>query len=267
MRPVVFISIFFLLFTPVVAASEKAANHFKVTILYDNYVHIEGTASDWGFSALVEGGEKTILFDTGTKPEILRDNIKALGVDLSAVDLVVISHNHGDHTGGLEYFLGENADVDVYLPASFPEAFFRKVEEIGARTVKVSGPVQICEGIYSTGDMEGPVREQSLIFDTGNSAAVMTGCAHPGIVNIISQASEVMGKKITFCFGGFHLMQKKKSEVGALIGEFEKAGIIRCGATHCTGDSQIGWFREYYGDKYVPMGVGRVIDIDNPGGK
>ncbi|MFH1965325.1 MAG: MBL fold metallo-hydrolase, partial [Acidobacteriota bacterium] len=121
------VSIFFITLIP----SAMAETEINVTILYDNYVHTEGTTSDWGFAALVEGAEKTILFDTGTKPEVFRDNIKKLEVDLSSVDVVVISHNHGDHTGSLEYFLGENSDVLVYLPASFPDDFFRKVEETG----------------------------------------------------------------------------------------------------------------------------------------
>ena len=109
--------------------------------------------------------------------------------------------------------------------------------------------------------MEGPVREQSLVFDSENGAVVMTGCAHPGIVNIVRKSAEIAGKKVTFCFGGFHLMQKSRAEVAGIIGEFDKMGIIRCGATHCTGDEQIAWFREYYGDNYQPMGVGQVIEI------
>jgi 7,8-dihydropterin-6-yl-methyl-4-(beta-D-ribofuranosyl)aminobenzene 5'-phosphate synthase len=236
-----------------------AGPEISVTILYDNYVFTEGTTSDWGFAALVEGAEKTILFDTGTKPEIFRDNIKKLGIDLSSVDVVVISHNHGDHTGGMDYVLGENADVLVYLPASFPEAFFRKVEAAGASTKKVSESIAICKGVFTTGDLGGPVHEQALIFNTGDSAAVMTGCAHPGIVNIVQRSSAILDKPVSFVFGGFHLMNATLDAVDDVMDSFDKLGVKRCGATHCTGDKQIGAFRKHYGENYVPMGVGRVV--------
>src|SRR4030043_1807559 len=72
----------------------------RFTVLYDNYLYKEGTKADWGFSCLIEGTEKTILFDTGTQPQTLMHNVEVLGVDLKKVDQVVISHDHGDHTGG-----------------------------------------------------------------------------------------------------------------------------------------------------------------------
>ncbi len=147
----------------------------------------------------------------------------------------------------------------MYLPDSFPEAFFKKVEGAGAKTIRVSSPVQICKGIYSTGDLAGPVREQSLIFDTGPSVIVMTGCAHPGIVNIVELASEILGKPVSFVFGGFHLMEATRDAVDNVMDSFDKLGVKRCGATHCTGEEQIAWFRERYGDGFVPLGVGRVV--------
>ena len=60
---------------------------FTVTILYDNTAFARGTEADWGFSCFVEGSGKTILFDTGTKPEVFFHNVEALGVDLSQVEL------------------------------------------------------------------------------------------------------------------------------------------------------------------------------------
>jgi 7,8-dihydropterin-6-yl-methyl-4-(beta-D-ribofuranosyl)aminobenzene 5'-phosphate synthase len=259
MRDYACLMILMLLFFPVLIPAEAADSEIRITILYDNTSHVEGTRADWGFSALVEGTEKTILFDTGTQPEIFRDNVQTLGVDLAAVDLVVISHNHGDHTGGLDYFLEVNPDVLVYLPASFPEEFFEKVEASGAEVIRVSEPVQICGGVYSTGDLAGTVREQSLIFDIGTSAVLMTGCAHPGIVNVVERVTEIMRKPVSFVFGGFHMMEATRAEVEAVISRFDAAGVERCGATHCTGESQIGWFRERYDENFIPMGVGRVL--------
>ena len=100
---------FLLIFVFVSGLSAFEGNQIKVTILYDNYIHTEGTKSDWGYSCLIEGTEKTILFDTGTKGDILMYNMRQLNIDPKKVDLVVISHEHGDHTGGLPAFSKKTA--------------------------------------------------------------------------------------------------------------------------------------------------------------
>jgi len=234
---------------------------FRVTILYDNTVAVEGTRADWGFAALVEGGARTILFDTGTQPDIFWHNVEKLGVDLSGVDLVVLSHEHGDHTGGMLSFLEKYTGIPVYFGASFSKEFEEGILKSGAKPIRVKDPVELCPGILSTGEMSGPVFEQSLIFDQGDELTVMTGCAHPGVADIVDRARELHAKPVAFVFGGFHLMRKSRPDVDAIIGRFTEAGVVRCGATHCTGEEQIGWFRDHYRKNFVPMGVGRVITI------
>lgn len=233
----------------------------KVTILYDNYVHVQGGKADWGFACLIEGTEKTILFDTGTQPDIFWHNIKTLGVDETEVDVVVISHEHGDHTGGLWTFLEKKKNVPVYVPASFSREFGERVAASGSRTIRLESPTEICPGVFLTGELQGPVNEQALIFDTSRGLAVLTGCAHPGIAHIVERASDILDKDVYFVFGGFHLMEYSRAQVDKIITRFKAAGVVKCGATHCTGDEQIEWFRQAYGQDYTPMGVGRVIEI------
>ncbi|MDH4258456.1 MAG: MBL fold metallo-hydrolase, partial [Candidatus Aminicenantes bacterium] len=150
-----------------------------ITILYDNYMFTEGTQTDWGFSCLIKGTEKTILFDTGTNPDILMHNIKTLGVNPKEVELVVLSHIHGDHTGGLSSFLKENNKVSVYVPISFPDDFKKGVENTGAKIVSVDKPVAICKGVLTTGEMGTTIKEQGVILDTEKGLVFITGCAHP----------------------------------------------------------------------------------------
>src|SRR5271170_1973397 len=106
----------------------------RVTILYDAFGKSAAVTKAWGFSALVEHDGKRILFDTGNNAEILEHNVKALGVDLTKLDFVVISHRHTDHTPGLAYVLKVNPNVTVYVPADgangfggapLPAAYFR----------------------------------------------------------------------------------------------------------------------------------------------
>ncbi len=70
-----------MIFVVVLGLSLRGEDQIKVTILYDNYIHTDGTKSDWGYSCLIEGTEKTILFDAGTQGDILMHNIRKLNVD------------------------------------------------------------------------------------------------------------------------------------------------------------------------------------------
>ncbi len=242
-------------------SSETGSDGIKLTILYDNYIATEGTKADWGFSCLIEGAEKTILFDTGTQSDILWHNIKKLNIDISKVDQIVLSHEHGDHTGGLFSILEKKNDVPVYVPASFSDAFVNKVKNAGAEAVRVDEPIQLCENVFLTGEIKGPVNEHAVIIETSKGLVVITGCAHPGIADIVKKARQQLDKDVYFVLGGFHLMQKSESQINDIIHQFTEAGVIKCGATHCTGDEQIKMFARAYGNNYVEMGVGRIISI------
>jgi len=262
--------VFFLLFSilltntcticgPKSEISEK--ENIKLTILYDNYVFTEGTKSDWGFACLIEGTEKTILFDTGTKSDVLWHNIEKLNADLSKVEQIVISHNHGDHTGGLKSVLEKNSDVIVYLPFHFSDDFVKGVEGKGAKITIADKPQEICKNVHLTGKMGTEIIEHSLILDTPKGLVIVTGCSHQGIVNILKKAKQILDKEIYLVFGGFHLMRHSDEKVKEIIQEFKKLGVKKCGATHCTGDRAIALFKEVFGENYVQMGVGKVINI------
>ena len=89
----------------------------KITVIYDNQAHTVGLKSDWGFACLIEKeGAPALLFDTGADGEILLHNMEKLGLDPLAIDLVVISHAHWEHMGGLSRLLDRNMEVTVYIP-------------------------------------------------------------------------------------------------------------------------------------------------------
>lgn len=233
----------------------------KMTVLYDNYVFTEGTKTAWGFSCFIEGTEKIILFDTGGEGEVLMFNIDKLNINPESVEMIVISHNHWDHTGGLFAFLEKKSGIPVYLPHSFPGEFVDKVKDAGASVILINEPAEICKDVFSTGEIEGPVNEQSLIVNTNKGIVVVTGCSHPGIVNIVKKAQEIMGEEVYLVFGGFHLMRHSEKDVKEIISQFRELGVKKCGATHCTGDKQIDLFKEAYGNDYIEMGTGRVLEF------
>lgn len=256
-----FILLLGFIFTPAGTGGLAAqpAGGITITILYDNYVHAEGTTAHWGFSCLIEGMEKTILFDTGTKPEILFHNIEKLAVNPNNVQLVVISHDHYDHIGGLWAFLEKNPRVSVFLPNSFPGDFARKVEKNKAKVVAVNQPQQVCKNVYLTGEMGDSIKEQSLILDTDKGLILITGCSHPGIADIVKKAMEIHKKKVFMAFGGFHLMRKSEDQLKKIIAQFKELGVSKVGPTHCTGENAIKLFKEAYGKNFVDMGVGKVL--------
>ena len=249
------------------AATEKSSSKQKqdigITILYDNYVFTEGLRSDWGFSCILKGTKKTVLFDTGTKGELLLENIEKLKINPKDVEIVVISHNHGDHTGGLSAFLGKNSNVLVYLPPSCSDSFVQEVKGTGAKVITTAAPVEICKGVHLTGPMGKEIIEQAMIVDTMEGSVVITGCAHPGIVDIVRKSKSILPKDIHLVFGGFHLPDTSEVELKQIVSEFRKLGVKKAGPTHCTGDQAIQMFMSAYGlVDLVQMGVGRTLKFE-----
>ena len=232
-----------------------------VKFVYDNYAFVEGFETNWGFACVIEGTEKTILFDTGQKGDLLLENFEKMGLDPQSPKLVVLSHNHGDHTGGLAAFLAKNHDVSVYLPASFPKEFVQKVQDAGAKVVLVTEPVEICKNVFLTGQMGDTIKEHGLILDTGRGPVLITGCAHPGIVAMTKRAKEQLKKDVVMVFGGFHLGQLSEAEGKAVADKLKDLGVEEVGPTHCTGKKAIVAFEEAFGKNFLRMGVGKTLAI------
>jgi len=230
-----------------------------ITVIYDNTAYFEGLRSDWGFACVVDGAGKKILFDTGAKGDLFHTNLDKLACHPRDIDLVVLSHEHWDHTGGLEELLRVNSNVKVFLLQSFPDALKKKVDEAGADAVLISGPQEITTGAYTTGSMGNAIKEQALIITTDKGAVVITGCAHPGVVKIVKKAKELTGQEILLVMGGFHLQGHSEDAVQGIIEEFKKLDVKYVGPCHCTGDKAIGMFRDEYGKQFIEIGVGKVI--------
>jgi len=184
----------------------------KITIIYDNKIakNIKGLKAGWGFSCFIQTKEKNILFDTGWDGDILISNMKLLGINPKDIDLVVISHSHWDHCGGLARLLNLNPNLKTYILYSFSK---HRKEEIKKRsdTYEIRKPSEMCPGVYTTGEIDGSlpigktrvsIKEQSLIISTIKGLVVITGCAHSGVNKILNSANKL--GKIYGLLGGFH---------------------------------------------------------------
>ena len=232
-----------------------------ITIIYDNNIYDKRLNSDWGFSALVEYNEHVLLLDTGGDGAILLENMRILGIDPTRIESVMLSHTHGDHTGGLNALLEVGARPTVYLLPSFPTAFKRQVERI-AQVEEVTPGQPIDGAFYSTGEMSRNTPEQALVIKTESGLVIITGCAHPGIIEIIEKAREMFAEPVLLVLGGFHLGAKSRAEIDVILADFRRLGVLQVAPCHCTGDQAIARFAVEYGEDYIQAGVGKVIRLD-----
>ena len=240
----------------------KVAEKLAITILYDNNQYDERLETAWGFSCLVEGLEKTILFDTGGDSAMLLRNMRKLGIDPQIVEAIVISHIHYDHLGGLAGFLEENKEVTVYLPKCFPENIKDTVRVSGAELVEVGEAVKICERAYSTGELGDWIKEQALVIETDEGLVVITGCAHPGVVNVVREAKRLRGGDVHLVLGGFHLCWLNVFQIKGVVDGVKEEGVEMVAPCHCSGDLARSTFGDAYGENFIPVGVGKRLEID-----
>ena len=224
-----------------------------ITLLYDNNPGRVGLDVAWGFSCILMGTEKAILFDTGGVGSILLRNMQRLGISPKEVDIIVLSHVHRDHTGGLTALLARNSNVSVYVPTSFPTRIKEEVEAHGARVVEVGAPLMICKGVYSTGELTDSIREQALIVETAKGGILITGCAHPGIVKISREAKALIRRGLLLVMGGFHLGGASLQEIEEITRELRELGVVYVGPCHCSGSTARRMFRRVYQKGYLDL--------------
>lgn len=242
--------------------NENLPESVRITVVYDNNPMINGLQTDWGFACVLEVGKTKILFDTGDNGNILLSNMAELNIDPKNVDFVFLSHFHHDHTGGLCEFLKRNPDVDVFYPQSFPSEIIEEIKNSGARPVPVSSPKQLRTNIFSLGELENVIPEQSLAINTRRGIVVITGCAHPGIINILEKANAYFPEKMIYlALGGFHLHRKNEDETGDTINKLLNMNILNVAPTHCSGYFARKLFKEMFNNNYLETGIGKVIRI------
>jgi 7,8-dihydropterin-6-yl-methyl-4-(beta-D-ribofuranosyl)aminobenzene 5'-phosphate synthase len=277
--------------TAMAADSGKA----QITMLYDAFGKTSDLQKDWGFSAFIEYGGKRILVDTGNNAEIFAHNVKAKGIDLARLDFVVLTHRHGDHTGGLNYLLSINPTVRIFTPkenfgvfgAELPGKFLKPNDALPPEMRYFDGKVpdklrfgtpwphahfewvtattEISPGFHlillkGSWGVDLDVMEMSLAIDTPDGIVLVVGCSHPTIEKIVEAAKAAIGKPLHLVIGGTHLLPAKDDEIvriaTALRDDWQVAFIA---PAHCTGEAAFAILKQTFGNRYVYAGLGTTI--------
>jgi len=231
----------------------------EITVICDNYEHVAGLEASWGFACMVDTPQENILFDTGGDGAILLNNMEKLGISPQDIDAVVISHDHWDHTGGLRVFLESNSQLPVYVVTAFSRGTKQLIETAGGQLVEVSQSQEIVPGVFSTGQVPGAPPEQALVVQADEGLVVVTGCAHPGVVNMVKAAMKVCEGKVHLVMGGFHMAQSSAQQIRAVIDQLRELGVQKAAPCHCSGGQTRQLFAEELGEDFIQIGVGSKL--------
>jgi 7,8-dihydropterin-6-yl-methyl-4-(beta-D-ribofuranosyl)aminobenzene 5'-phosphate synthase len=191
-----------------------------IRFLVDYYPASARFHGEAGVSYLLEGGGHAVLFDLGwnarrERPSPLAANLAALGVDPPPTEGIFLSHNHLDHVGGAREQRRRVPDTGQ-LPAELIAGTLWSPVALEATALPcrvLEDPEEILPGWLSTGALPahlyflGLLREQALLVDVaGRGLTLVSGCGHPGIVEMVRLARALTGRPVTDVVGGLHLV-------------------------------------------------------------
>ncbi|NLX53134.1 MAG: MBL fold metallo-hydrolase [Deltaproteobacteria bacterium] len=134
------------------------------------------------------------------------------------------------------------------------------MKRYGATIIDIEGPREIFPGLFTTGEMEGMLPEQSALLQTAAGTIVITGCAHPGIVRIVEAAKKILPEdEIALVMGGFHLFNDSDRDILEIIDRFKSLNVRYAAASHCSGERARELFAREYGDRFIRLGAGTEI--------
>ena len=259
--------------------SQKIADHHEnevLTILYDNRSAYEFIQADHGFSCLIESVKEKCLFEAGRISDNLILNMKRLNIDYSSINHIFISHIHNDHMGGLQCILSKCNKPNLYMPFSYPQlidepisdradsdwkALLDQYKPMVSNLIKVNETINIGNIGYSSGTIENVFFEQSLIIPTSKGLVIITGCAHPGIVEIVKHAKKLMNDDVYLVLGGFHLNSTNPDKVKNIAQELRELTHY-LGPCHCTGTNSMAILKNVFKEDYIDIKAGLKINIE-----
>ena len=257
----------------------------KITALLENTAASPAVQAEHGLSLYIETADRRILFDMG-QTDLFARNAKALGIDLAAVDIAVLSHGHYDHGGGLSTFFEINHTAPVYLTeAAFLPHYNGTRRYIGLDTSlqghprlrAVDGDLPLGNGLTllsSKGrERRHPLgsfgltewvggsfipddfrHEQYLLIEEAGRRVLISGCSHAGILDIVEWF------KPDVLIGGFHVSKMPLGDRLASLAHALAERGTEYFTCHCTGTEQYRFMRRYM-PRLRYLACGEIVDI------
>ena len=237
----------------------------RLKILAEGSTRGQHFIKHWGLSVLINND---ILFDTFGKPNYVLKQLKRFKIDINKIKDIIISHDDWDHVTGLWKILERDNDVTVYICPRFSPDIKARIKWYGARFVEVDKLTEIRSNIYLSGELQGGSRggvalpEQYLAIKTPKGMVIITGCAHPGILEIVQHAKVSFNSEICMLIGGFHLKDNSDEANSGIVTKLKGLGVHKVMPLHCTGKVAEGAFLKIYGNDCIIIGEGQAIDIE-----
>lgn len=271
----------------------------KIINLIENIQGKQGVLFEHGLSYYIETENHKLLVDCGQTAAFM-ENAKVLGVDLKKVDTVILSHGHYDHSGGILSFAELNSEAAVYLQKAAVLPYYHKTEEeeryigidpkIGELTQinPVDGDYQIDGELKLFSDVQGRVlwpkgnlelkrkegdtfmqdmfdHEQYLVITENDKNILFSGCAHNGILNILTHYYQLYGSYPHAVVSGFHMKKKEyTAEDDMLITETAKRLMslpTMFYTGHCTGEYAFDMMKKIMGEQLIYVHSGDTVII------
>lgn len=257
----------------------------RITSLAENTSLNDNIGHEHGLSLYIETNKDKILFDMG-QTELFSENAKKLGIDLSQVDIAVLSHGHYDHGGGLKQFLSINDKAPIYINQyAFEPHYNGKEKYIGLdvslqnneRIIYTDNFYKIEDGLtlHSCNDRTKHIElgsfglnmlindemfpddfrhEQYLLIEENGKRILISGCSHKGILNIAEWFSP------DILIGGFHFSKLPLDNTLKGYAEYLNSFDTEYYTCHCTGTEQFGFMKKYM-NKLNYLSTGESINI------
>lgn len=234
----------------------------EIRVVFNHAAIDERFQTGFGWACLING---TVLFDTGSNPDILRHNLEQAGVAISRITDIILSHEHWDHIDGLRGVLSPERECRVHIPGCFSAEIRQTVAKLGGQCVVSDDSTKISDGVTASRvfgfDYKGrPMCERMVILHAQTGLIILTGCAHPGILAMVEDVRRVYpGEKIHAVIGGMHLREASAGQIGEVCARFQMMGVDGVAPTHCSGELAADLFSKQYGRKVLKAEAGAVL--------